>query len=195
MNKKVLIQLFLFLIILVTCLFFYRIFFENSDIELSNTKENQQNDKVLLDGGNNQINEIIYKSNYSENNKYTVSAEFGELQQDNPDLMLLTNVKAVIILNDSDTIEISSNKANYNSLSYDTNFYQNVLVTFDNHQIYSDNFDLFFDKKISTIYNNVIYKNFNTTLRADKIDIDLLTKDSKIYMLNKSKKVKIKNLK
>ena len=195
MNKKVLIQLFLFLIILVTCLFFYRIFFKNSDIELSNTKENQQNDKVLLDGGNNQINEIIYKSNYSENNKYTVSAEFGELQQDNPDLMLLTNVKAVIILNDSDTIEISSNKANYNSLSYDTNFYQNVLVTFDNHQIYSDNFDLFFDKKISTIYNNVIYKNFNTTLRADKIDIDLLTKDSKIYMLNKSKKVKIKNLK
>tara|TARA_B100000780_G_scaffold2522_1_gene2153 strand:- start:22 stop:123 length:102 start_codon:yes stop_codon:yes gene_type:complete len=31
-------------------------------------------------------------------------------------------------------------------------------------------------------------------LYADKIDIDLISKDSKIFMFDKSKKVKIKNL-
>ena len=195
MNKKVLIQISLLLVILVTCLFFYRLFFKNLSIELDNVKENEQNNKILPNKNKNQINDLVYKSNYSGNSKYIITAEFGKFIQDNPDLMLLTNVKGVITLNDSDTIKISSKKASYNSINYDTNFYQNVLITFDNHQIYSDNFDLFFDKKISTIYNNVIYKNLNTTLHADKIDIDLITKDSKIYMLNKSEKIKIKNLK
>ena len=195
MNKKVLIQISLLLVILVTCLFFYRLFFKNLSIELDNVKENEQNNKILPNKNKNQINDLVYKSNYSGNSKYIITAEFGKFIQDNPDLMLLTNVKGVITFNDSDTIKISSKKASYNSINYDTNFYQNVLITFDNHQIYSDNFDLFFDKKISTIYNNVIYKNLNTTLHADKIDIDLITKDSKIYMLNKSEKIKIKNLK
>ena len=195
MNKKVLIQISLLLVILVTCLFFYRLFFKNPSTELDNVKENEQNNKILPNNNKNQINDLIYKSNYSGNSKYIITAEFGKFIQDNPDLMLLTNVKGVITFNDSDTIKISSKKASYNSINYDTNFYQSVLITFDNHQIYSDNFDLFFDKKISTIYNNVIYKNLNTTLHADKIDIDLITKDSKIYMLNKSKKIKIKNLK
>ena len=195
MNKKVLIQISLLLVILVTCLFFYRLFFKNLSIELDNVKENEQNNKILPNKNKNQINDLVYKSNYSGNSKYIITAEFGKFIEDNPDLMLLTNVKGVITLNDSGTIKISSKKASYNSINYDTNFYQNVLITFDNHQIYSDNFDLFFDKKISTIYNNVIYKNLNTTLHADKIDIDLITKDSKIYMLNKSEKIKIKNLK
>ena len=195
MNKKVLIQISLLLVILVTSLSFYRLFFKNLSIELDNVKENKQNNKILSNKNKNQINDLVYKSNYSGNSKYIITAEFGKFIEDNPDLMLLTNVKGVITLNDSGTIKISSKKASYNSINYDTNFYQNVLITFDNHQIYSDNFDLFFDKKISTIYNNVIYKNLNTTLHADKIDIDLITKDSKIYMLNKSKKIKIKNLK
>ena len=195
MNKKVLIQISLLLVILVTSLSFYRLFFKNPSIELDNVKENEQNNKILPNKNKNQINDLVYKSNYSGNSKYIITAEFGKFIQDNPDLMLLTNVKGVITLNDSGTIKISSKKASYNSINYDTNFYQNVLITFDNHQIYSDNFDLFFDKKISTIYNNVIYKNLNTTLHADKIDIDLITKDSKIYMLNKSEKIKIKNLK
>tara|TARA_B110000259_G_C13954797_1_gene378279 strand:+ start:550 stop:1137 length:588 start_codon:yes stop_codon:yes gene_type:complete len=195
MNKKVLIQVSLLLVILATCLFFYRLFFKNPSIELDNVKENEQNNKILPNKNKNQINDLVYKSNYSGNSKYIITAEFGKFIEDNPDLMLLTNVKGVITLNDSGTIKISSKKASYNSINYDTNFYQNVLITFDNHQIYSDNFDLFFDKKISTIYNNVIYKNLNTTLHADKIDIDLITKDSKIYMLNKSEKIKIKNLK
>ena len=194
MNKKVLIQISLLLVILVTCLFFYRLFFKNLSIELDNVKENEQNNKILSNKNKNQINDLVYKSNYSGNSKYIITAEFGKFIEDNPDLMLLTNVKGVITLNDSGTIKISSKKASYNSINYDTNFYQNVLITFDNHQIYSDNFDLFFDKKISTIYNNVIYKNLNTTLHADKIDIDLISKDSKIYMFDRSKKVKIKNL-
>jgi lipopolysaccharide export system protein LptA len=194
MNKKVLIQFSLFLIVLVTCFVFYRLFFKSPEIKLNDIKKDKQENKILADQGTNQMEDIIYNSNYSDDNQYTIKAEFGQFNKDDPDLMLLTNVKGTILLNNSDIIKISSDKAKYNSENYNTNFYQNVLIIFDNHRINSDNFDLFFDKKVSTIYNNVIYKNLNTTLRADKVDIDLITKDSKIYMMDKSKKVKIKSI-
>ena len=44
-----------------------------------------------------------------------------------------------------------------------------------------------------TIYNEVYFKNLNTTLQADKVEVDLISKNSKIFMNNNSKKVKIIN--
>ena len=42
-----------------------------------------------------------------------------------------------------------------------------------------------------TISKNIIYKNLDTKLEADKIEIDLLTKNTKIFMDDKSKKIKL----
>ena len=140
------------------------------------------------------MNGIVYNSTYLDDNNYVIKAKFGEFSADDPSLMLLTNVTGTIFLKNSEIIEISSEKARYDSVGYNTNFSENVLITFNDHQINSDNFDLFFDKKLSTIYNNIIYKNLNTMLHADKIDIDLITKNSKIYMFDKSNKIKAKIL-
>jgi lipopolysaccharide export system protein LptA len=57
----------------------------------------------------------------------------------------------------------------------------------------SDNLYLQFDKKLATISDNVIYKNLNTELKADKVEIDLITKNSKIFMDDKSNQVQIIN--
>ena len=194
MNKKVLIQFSLLLTICISCLIFYKLFFFSPDLELKDIKKSQQDQKVFLENGTNQMNDITYNSKYLDDNKYIIKAKFAEFNEDDPDIMLLTNVKGKIFFESSGTVEIFSNKALYNSVNYNTNFYNEVLVVYENNQINSNNFDLFFDKKIGTIYGDVIYKNLNTTLEADKIDIDLITKDSKIYMLDKSKKINIKNL-
>lgn len=191
MNKKILIQFFLILIIFCVSFIFYKVFFTNPILELENKISENKNDEKKK---TNMINDITYKSVHSGDNSYIIKAEFGEIDKDNQDFMLLTNVKGKFFFKDSDMIEISSEKAYYDSLNYNTNFYQNVLIVFKDHQINSDNFDLLFDKKLGTIYSNIIYKNLNTVLRADKVDINLITKDSKIYMLDKSKKVKIKYL-
>jgi len=190
-NKKILIQFFLILIIFCVSFIFYKVFFTNPILELENKISENKNDEKKK---TNIINDITYKSVHSGDNSYIIKAEFGEIDKDNQDFMLLTNVKGKFFFKDSDMIEISSEKAYYDSLNYNTNFYQNVLIVFKDHQINSDNFDLSFDKKLGTIYSNIIYKNLNTVLRADKVDINLITKDSKIYMLDKSKKVKIKYL-
>jgi hypothetical protein len=191
MNKKILTQCFLVLVIVVSVLVFYNIFFKYEPSQLESVK------KETLDipkKNTNLINNITYNSKSLGDNNYTIKAEFAEIDKDKPDFMVLTNVKGKFLLKNSDLIEITSKKANYNSVNYNTNFYQDVLITFEDHQINSDNFDLLFDKNLGTIYNNIVYKNLSTTLIADKIDIDLITKDSKIYMIDKSKNIKIKHL-
>ena len=191
MNKKILTQCFLVLVIVVSVLVFYNIFFKYETSQLENVK------KETLDipkKNTNLINNITYNSKSLGDNNYTIKAEFAEINKDKPDFMVLTNVKGKFLLKNSDLIEITSKKANYNSVNYNTNFYQDVLITFEDHQINSDNFDLIFDKNLGTIYNNIVYKNLSTTLIADKIDIDLITKDSKIYMIDKTKNIKIKHL-
>ena len=192
MNRKVLIQLTLILTIFFSCLIFYKLYFTDQVVKLEDIKNNELKNKNEEKKGTNQMQDIVYNSKYLDENNYIIKAEFGEFDKDNPDLMLLTNVNGKLFSKNSSVIEITSEKAMYNSLDYNTSFYKNVLITFENHKIESDNFDIFFDKKIGTIYNNIIYKNLNTVLKADKVDIDLITKNSKIYMLDKSKKIKIK---
>ena len=64
-------------------------------------------------------------------------------------------------------------------------------MSYDEHSTNSDNLDLIFEKNLATLSNNIIYKNLNTELQADKMEIDLITKNSKIFMNNNSDTVKI----
>ena len=193
MHKKVFIQLCLLSTIFIISIILYKSFFTNSNIETSKSLENISSNSEKK-GGINQINNITYDTKDLNNNHYVVKSEFGEFNENNPDIIIMTNVKSTIILENSQIIKINSKKAIYDSLNYNTNFYDGVVITYGNSNITSENFDLFFDKKIGTVFGSVVYKNLNTTLYADKIDFDIITKNSKIYMLNKSKKVKIKSL-
>ena len=75
-------------------------------------------------------------------------------------------------------------------LTLDTYFYDNVRLKYDGHSIDSDElFMNYIDKNIN-IKNNVHYKGYNNKLYADIVEIDLVTKFSKIYMLDKQKKLK-----
>ena len=103
----------------------------------------------------------------------------------------MKGVDAFIILNDDTKINISSSKAVYNILNYDTNFKEDVLIINTEHNLRCDNVDLLFKDHKIEIYNNIVYNNLNTEFLADKIEIDLITKNSKIYMHNKDKKIKV----
>ena len=194
MQKKTLIQLTLLLIIFAIIIIFYKSYFGNlNQIKIKNVIKEDLN-KEIVKKGINQIEKVSYTSQDLDGNSYSVESEFGEFEQNKPDIMLLTNVKATILTKNSEPITIYSKKSLYNNLNYNTNFYNEVQITYKDHKIFSNNFDLIFNEKTGTIYNNVVYKNLNTMLYADKIDINIISKDSKIYMFDKSKKVEIKNL-
>ena len=194
MQKKTLIQLSLLLLIFFFIIIFYQSYFGDlSEVKIENVIKKDLN-KDIAKKGMNKIEKVSYTSQDLEGNSYNVKSDFGEFDQNKPDIMLLTNVEAIILTKNSKPIKIYSKKSLYNNLNYNTNFYDDVQITYKDHKIFSNNFDLIFNEKTGTIYNNVVYKNLNTMLYADKIDIDLISKKSKIYMFDKSQKVKIKNL-
>ena len=173
-------------------IFFYKIYFVNNyeDLYLQNkTTQKVKKDTV----SSNIIQNIEYKAEDRNGSKYKIKSKYGELKNDQTNLILLSEVSAVINIKNSSPINIISDNAIYNNTDYDTKFYGNVIVTFIDHNIASDNLDLYFKKDLAYISNNVVYKNLNTTLQADKIEIDLLTKNSNIYMDNKFRKIKIMN--
>ena len=104
---------------------------------------------------------------------------------------MMKSVKAIIEIYNSDPIIITSNFAKYNVKNYDTNFEENILVKHVDNKLNAENLDLSFQSNLMLVYNNIIYQNLDTKLFADKLEIDLITKDSKIIMNNKQSKIKI----
>ena len=193
MDKKKIMQFLLFFIILVISIYFFKTYFTDKKKDISkNLILNQNNESAK--STNNLIENIEYISKDKDNNEYIINAEFGELNPNKPELILLKKVTAVINMNKSKPIKIYSKYANYNNINYNTSFFENVLVVFEEHYITSENLDLKYNEGLALISNDVIYKNLNTRLDADKVEFDLITKNSKIFMKNKSDKVKIINI-
>ena len=193
MHQKTLIQLLLLLSILVISFIFYKTYFSKKNI-VSKKIEIIEDKKKQFKTKSNLIENIKYTSVDKEGNGYIITSKTGELDYNQPELILMKNVIATINLHNSVPIIISADNAIYNNINYDTNFYENVVVTYNDHFISSDKLDLIFEKNLATISNNIIYKNLNTKLQADKVEIDLITKNSKIFMDDKTKKIKIMSI-
>ena len=194
MQKKTFLQLILSLFIIVIFVTFYNKYFVEKKI-VNSVSENIILKKSNLDKTkSNLIHNITYTSVKKGGDYYVIKSELGELNTNQPELILMKKVQAEINFKNSSSVIISSDNAIYNNISYKTNFYDNVLIAYTDHTIEANNFDLNFEKNLGIISNNIIYKTLNTQLEADKIEIDLITKNLKIFMNKKTKKVKITNI-
>ena len=186
MNKKIIIQLILFsIIIIIISLFFFQV-----DKRVSNT--NKKTVSSISDGDFANIMENIeYFSNDEIGNEYIIKAEHGQILNENKNLILMNNVSAEINFNYNEKIIILSKKAVYNTLNYDTKFEDDIIIKYGDHNILSENVDMLFKDQRIKIYNKIEYTNLNTFLLADIAEIDLLTKNLKIYMKQNKKKINI----
>ncbi len=181
MKKKIFIQFLLALSVLLIFFSIYLIYFKDiSEIETPNlTQENENQENILVN--------ITYESIDSSGRKYIIKAESGMLDGEKPDLINMINVKAKIILLDNSIIYISSLKAEYNTVNYDTKFQRDIKLNFLENDIFCDNLNILFKDNLLEAYNDLIYTNLDIILRADKIEIDLLTKNSKIFNFDENK--------
>ena len=192
MLKKTYLQLFLFfIIILISILFFRNYLMKKNMPNISKNIENIDKNKITDEKKSNIIYNIEYVSEFKNGNFYVISSELGELIYGQPELIKMKKVIATINLNNSSPITISADNAVYNNINHDTKFFENVLMTYNEHTTNSDNLDLMFEKNLATLSNNIIYNNLNTKLEADKMEINLITKNSKIFMNNASDTIKI----
>ena len=163
----------------------YFLFFKNSE---NLVKINEANIDNNID---NKILELKYNAVDVDGNSYIIESNAGKVSDKEKNVLILEKVTGIIKIQDSEDIIILSDFANYNKTTLDTYFYDNVRLKYDGHSIDSDElFMNYIDKNIN-IRNNVRYKGLNNKLYADIVEIDLVTKFSKIYMLDKQKKVKV----
>ena len=193
MKKKYLFILLIFLSILLY-IFFHLDFFKNETskiLKLNNSKISKTSPESTYKS--NIMNDVTFSSIDLNGNKYIITSEKAESDIENRNILYLTNVKAVIELDNSNKIRITSNYGKYNSLNYDTIFSKNVIIDYSINQITSDYLDFSFGRNSMIISKNIFFTNSENILKADVIEIDIKTKDTRIYMFEDKKKVNIKN--
>ena len=194
MNKKTGLQaIMVFVIILISLWFYLKYFTENfkdvkKTLAIEKVDENQNSTSTY-------INDINYVSTDVRGNKYQITAKLAEIKIENPDLMFLSDVVAFIFIKDSDTVKITSNFGKYNTNNYDTIFSENVIVIYPGHKVTGEYLDFSFLTNLGVFTTNVIYTGEKTNLFADKMEMNLTTKDTKIFMNDAGKKVLIEGTK
>ena len=188
--KKVIQILIILLIILISYLVLNIYFFDKKDISDLDLNENLviKEDNLNLD---NVMENLEYKSSDKSGNNYIIKAKKGKINLEKENLLILEDVYGEIKLVGKSTIYIYSNLAQYNKNNFDTRFYQNVLVNFEDKKFNCDNLDLFFKDNFGSMYNNIIFVDENTQINADQVNMNLLNGDINIKMFQEEKKIKI----
>ena len=202
-SKKTLIQTFLILTLIllnfVVFNFYYKADFKKDQTDLKNREIEE---KSLNVKNNDLIENLKYTSNNSRGDIYELFADFGEANIENPDIMFLTNVNGRIKSKNKPDVLLTSKFANFNTKTFETTFIDNVKISRHDEIITGDELYLVLDldknglkenldkeENLLRISNNVSFKKPGYSLEADIVEIDLITKNSKIYMKNGIKKV------
>jgi hypothetical protein len=203
MWKKISIQLILLSIVFFSIFYVYKFYFktkdnikiDQSDIVQNNSSDDINNNKSNfdIDNQNNLIKNLSYFSKDNLGNEYIIESKYSELNLDNVDIISMESVSAKIIMANSKPIYVTSNFAKYNNENYETTFTDNVLIVYLDNKIRCEKFHISIKNNFANVTDNVIYENPKEKLIADTIEIDLITKNSKIFMIDKSKKVMVLN--
>ena len=130
MYKKIIIQLLLLTVLLVVIASFFYIYFEKKENFKEKNKTTIKNVESKIDDETGTlIKDIVYSFSDQSGNYYELFSELGKIDIKDSEKMFMTNVKAIIYLKNSAPINIVSKYANYNKVSHETNFFENVEVT------------------------------------------------------------------
>ncbi len=136
------------------------------------------------------IENIIYTSTDTGGNKYQIESETGRFDEKDEELILMNNVKAYVLLKDNTKIFIVSKKAIYNNKTNDTVFSEDIKISYINHKIFCEELNFMFTKNLMSLKENIVYQNGYESFFADVMELDLLTKETKIFMKDETSKVK-----
>ena len=194
MNKKTLIQLLISsIVLLILIIFFFTYFYDQPEKNKKIVNGSKLNDQSLIkdESTSSIIENIQYLSFDNIGNEYEIKAQTGEIKSNSSDIIYMKNVSAKISFVNSESIYITAKSAVYNSKNYNTNFSKNINISYPEHEIECKKLDLLFSENLAILYDNIIYTGSKTKLFADRLEIDLITKNSKISMNNKNTKIKM----
>ena len=189
MKRSLVIKILLGLFIVILTIQFYPKLFEKEKMVL-------QEDNTFQDTNtsSNVIKDVNYSSKDVKGNEYFLYALEGQIDINNNNIIFLKQVDAKIKLVDGETININSDFGKYNIDNYDTIFSKNVIINYIDNKITGNYLDFSLNRNSLIISKNVVYLNQKNFLKADVVEINITSKDAKIFMYDNKEKVKIKSI-
>ena len=198
MKSKSFIQLILFLIVILSSFIVYQYFFsENKSVKIIDSQPNEiqpQNSQSIQSkviDTDNIIEKLEYKSIDAYGNEYVIKSSKAESQMNDSNSVKLFKVSAIIYSPKKKPIMIKSDFALHNKLTFNTKFFDNVEILHDTIQVSSDNLDLLYKENRVDLYNIKSANYKQSTLLADKITFDILTKNVSVNMYKDNQRIKI----
>ena len=191
MKKNRVIQ---FSLVIAIIILFFTTYYSSDKDKIADADKNgsTENANKLTEETSNIIENVNYTGTNNRGTFFELNAAIAEQKYDEPNLSRLQDVFVVIRLKNLRTIHIQSDKAVFNKISNDCEFFENVKITEQDNVITSDNLDFYNSKNFLQAYNNVEYSGMKGALIADKVDVDLLKNEANIFMFKKNDKVKVK---
>ena len=192
-QEKIQIGLLIIGIFLILATYFYYPYINKNKSTLEeNIVEGLKDSSENSDERSTSFESIKYEGLYNLDKTYTVTSKKAYINNEEPDIVYMTDMEVILYLRDGRTVKILSDKGYYNKSNYDCFFENNVKATDGGTNIFSDNLELLGNESSVKIYNNVVI-NYPTgsILRADKIDYDFEKKYFKVSMFD-DKRIKMK---
>ena len=188
---KIFLQVFLFSILIVISFFFYKKYFMKKEIIEEVTIEKKIKEDELIEKKN-IISNLQYNVELENNGKYEIKSSSSEIiYEGGVEIVFMEDVIAIFTDNLNRKITVKSDKASFNSVTYNTKFTNNTKIVYENHKITSDKIDFNFKENNILISENVIYTGLDKEINTDNIKINLITKDVQFYMNSQNEKIKI----
>ena len=187
--KKVGIILFIISIIIILVFYFYSNNLKKKE-KIQTNIENTSEENIYK---SNIIKDVRYQTKDQQGNEYIINALLGEIDFSNSNIIYLTDVNALIKLKNKNNVYIKSDYGKYNSDNFNTIFSKNVTIDYLENRIIGEYLDFSFERNSMIISRDVVYTNPENTLKADVIEVDIKSKDTKIFMFDNQKKVNIKS--
>ena len=186
MKKKFIVYIIIFFLIFLIFLHF-------------KSQKNKKTTKIEPDISNeisyssNIIKDVYYSSKDIKGNEYVIKASEGEIDYNNSNIIYLTNLEGFVKLTNSNDIKITSKYGKYNTVNFDTIFSKNVIIDYLDNNVLGEYLDFSIERNSMIMSRDIVYTNTSNILKADTIEINIDTKDTKIYMFDNKNKVNIKS--
>ena len=187
-NKKFVKFFFTFLFFSTVIIFIYFKFFKINKNEFVQEK----NDEII--SKSNIIKDVEYSTKDKDGNEYIIKAKEGEIDFTDTNIIFLKNVNALIIFVDSQKVTIVSDFGKYNSVNNNTIFSKNVIINYLDNKITGEYLDFSLERNSMIISKNVVYSNLENVLKADVVEMNIKTKDTKIFMMDEKENIKINSI-
>ena len=160
-------------------------------VKFSKNKETKSEDRLTkseiitssekkISEKSNQSKDIEYIATKENGDIFKILARYGRTNLNNSKMLDLEDVQGTISSKNNLDFYISSDFAKYNYTNQDSKFYSNVKIKYDDKEITCDNFELSVSENLAVAYENVIFKNSGTIMKAKTIIVNISTKDIKI---------------